>query len=305
MVLLCDGWTSTNSNFQLYCLVAAYVDTSGKLQQHLVGIVDTPSARSHDLQRLFIAEMSKSKLTMDQFFCSIGTLASMNEFNDTRDALFNSKETIIANFLIELLEPIHKTSLRREFELYRQHIDQCIARKVEDDSINFWRTKSATWPLLTKLALKFLSIPASSASTERVFAGAGRIFSNRLRNRLSVQTTSSILLANAMIGFERINDCEEDYGIIEDEEVAENSPIDSELGPNYEMGDFKNVEEDDMEFEEFDSSLPGPSFSFGAGDSNDATPNKILRSQKRISKRVVKSDISAPATRRRRVNNEN
>uniref|UniRef100_A0A8R1ECT8 Dimer_Tnp_hAT domain-containing protein n=1 Tax=Caenorhabditis japonica TaxID=281687 RepID=A0A8R1ECT8_CAEJA len=263
MVLLCDGWTSTNSNFQLYCLVAAYVDTSGKLQQHLVGIVDTPSARSHDLQRLFIAEMSKSKLTMDQFFCS------------------------------------------REFELYRQHIDQCIARKVEDDSINFWRTKSATWPLLTKLALKFLSIPASSASTERVFAGAGRIFSNRLRNRLSVQTTSSILLANAMIGFERINDCEEDYGIIEDEEVAENSPIDSELGPNYEMGDFKNVEEDDMEFEEFDSSLPGPSFSFGAGDSNDATPNKILRSQKRISKRVVKSDISAPATRRRRVNNEN
>uniref|UniRef100_A0A8R1ITL8 Glucuronosyltransferase n=1 Tax=Caenorhabditis japonica TaxID=281687 RepID=A0A8R1ITL8_CAEJA len=135
--------------------------------------------------------------------------------------------------------------------------------------------------------------------------GAGRIFSNRLRNRLSVQTTSSILLANAMIGFERINDCEEDYGIIEDEEVAENSPIDSDLGPNYEMGDFNNVEEDDMEFEEFGSSLPGPSFFFGAGDSNDATRNKILRSQKRISKRVVKSDISAPATRRRRVNKEN
>uniref|UniRef100_A0A8R1EFN4 Dimer_Tnp_hAT domain-containing protein n=1 Tax=Caenorhabditis japonica TaxID=281687 RepID=A0A8R1EFN4_CAEJA len=76
MVLLCDGWTSTNSNFQLYCLVAAYVDTSGKLQQHLVGIVDTPSARSHDLQRLFIAEMSKSKLTMDQFFCSVTDGAS-------------------------------------------------------------------------------------------------------------------------------------------------------------------------------------------------------------------------------------
>uniref|UniRef100_A0A8R1ELY1 Uncharacterized protein n=1 Tax=Caenorhabditis japonica TaxID=281687 RepID=A0A8R1ELY1_CAEJA len=60
-----------------------------------------------------------------------------------------------------------------------------------------------------------------------------------------------------MIGFERINDCEEDYGIIEDGEVAENSSIDSDLGPNYEMGDFNNVEEDDMEFEEFGSSLPG------------------------------------------------
>uniref|UniRef100_A0A8R1HZA6 Serpentine receptor class r-10 n=1 Tax=Caenorhabditis japonica TaxID=281687 RepID=A0A8R1HZA6_CAEJA len=125
------------------------------------------------------------------------------------------------------------------------------------------------------------------------------------QNVVNFQTTSSILLANAMIGFERINDCEEDYGIIEDEEVAENSPIDSDLGPNYEMGDLNNVEEDDMEFEEFGSSLPGPSFSFGAGDSNDATPNKILRSQQRISKRVVKSDISAPATRRRRVNKEN
>uniref|UniRef100_A0A8R1E6W9 Reverse transcriptase domain-containing protein n=1 Tax=Caenorhabditis japonica TaxID=281687 RepID=A0A8R1E6W9_CAEJA len=31
---------------------------------------------------------------------------------------------------------------------------------------------------------------------------------------------------------------------------AQNSSIDSDLGPNYEMGDFNNVEEDDMEFEE-------------------------------------------------------
>uniref|UniRef100_A0A8R1EJS4 Uncharacterized protein n=1 Tax=Caenorhabditis japonica TaxID=281687 RepID=A0A8R1EJS4_CAEJA len=113
------------------------------------------------------------------------------------------------------------------------------------------------------------------------------------------------MLKTELSNVKRINDCEEDYGIIEDEEVAENSPIDSDLGPNYEMGDFNNVEEDDMEFEEFGSSLPGASFSFGAGDSNDATPNKILRSQQRISKRVVKSDISAPATRRRRVNKEN
>uniref|UniRef100_A0A8R1IJZ1 Uncharacterized protein n=1 Tax=Caenorhabditis japonica TaxID=281687 RepID=A0A8R1IJZ1_CAEJA len=150
----------------------------------------------------------------------------------------------------------------------------------EDDRINFWRTKSATW-----LAIKFLSIPASSASMER---------RTKMEKHYFIKSVSPELKTADCFSKE---DC--------DKEVAENSPIDTDLGQNYEMVDFNNVEEDDMEFEEFRSSLPRPNFSLGSGNSNDATQNKIPKSEKQISKRVVKTDISAPATRRRRVNKEN
>ncbi|XP_065319235.1 uncharacterized protein LOC135927207 [Gordionus sp. m RMFG-2023] len=55
---------------------------------------------------------------------------------------------------------------------------------IDDDNIlKWWKTNHYEFPNLSILALKFLAIPASSASSERAFAAAGRAFEER-RTRL-------------------------------------------------------------------------------------------------------------------------
>ena len=50
-----------------------------------------------------------------------------------------------------------------------------------DCPLKFWKSNQYKFPLLAKLAKKFLGIPASSASAERMFSIAGHIFSLKRR----------------------------------------------------------------------------------------------------------------------------
>lgn len=56
-----------------------------------------------------------------------------------------------------------------------------------DGAVEFWRARSAQWPVLASLANEYLSIPASSAEIERVWSTAGmetRGLKNRTQERL-------------------------------------------------------------------------------------------------------------------------
>jgi len=58
----------------------------------------------------------------------------------------------------------------------------------------FWSSQlSDEFPTLRRLATKYLSIPATSASVERLFSTAGAIIRAR-RNRLSPETVEALLL---------------------------------------------------------------------------------------------------------------
>ena len=46
------------------------------------------------------------------------------------------------------------------------------------DVLHWWATNSKTFPHLSRMARQFLSVPATSASAERVFSLAGRVFSD-------------------------------------------------------------------------------------------------------------------------------
>lgn len=50
------------------------------------------------------------------------------------------------------------------------------------DVLDFWREKSALFPSLIPVAKKFLAIPATSASCERIFSKAGHLISKRRAN---------------------------------------------------------------------------------------------------------------------------
>jgi hypothetical protein len=60
------------------------------------------------------------------------------------------------------------------------------------DSLLFWKCHQVKFPTLAKLALKFLGVPASSASVERMFSIAGHIFSNK-RRRCSARVFENLV----------------------------------------------------------------------------------------------------------------
>lgn len=72
----------------------------------------------------------------------------------------------------------HSTSI---VELRSYTDEQMIDR--HEDPLEFWQKREPSYPRLTKLAKKFLMIPATSVPCERVFSKAGELITDR-RNRL-------------------------------------------------------------------------------------------------------------------------
>jgi hypothetical protein len=58
--------------------------------------------------------------------------------------------------------------------------------------LSFWKSNEIAFPLLAPLAKKFLGVPASSASVERMFNISGHIFSNK-RRRTGVKLFESLV----------------------------------------------------------------------------------------------------------------
>ncbi|KAG7173680.1 Zinc finger BED domain-containing protein 4-like 8 [Homarus americanus] len=46
----------------------------------------------------------------------------------------------------------------------------------DGDPLGYWRAKQPEFPVLTRLAAKYLAIPATSAPVDRLFAIAGKLF---------------------------------------------------------------------------------------------------------------------------------
>ncbi|XP_066600045.1 zinc finger BED domain-containing protein 4-like [Prorops nasuta] len=67
--------------------------------------------------------------------------------------------------------------------------------KIEDCPIKFWYTRSST--LLSKLALKYLSVVGTSVPSERLFSKAGRIL-NESRNRLNCEHLQELLFLGSL-----------------------------------------------------------------------------------------------------------
>ena len=67
-----------------------------------------------------------------------------------------------------------------------------------EDLLSFWKLleQQGSYPMLTKVARMILCIPASSASSERVFSSAGRVLEAR-RNRLNPGTVDAILFLHS------------------------------------------------------------------------------------------------------------
>lgn len=91
---------------------------------------------------------------------------------------------------------LHLNSVsRKELSKYMDyHIDDGIS------ILEFWKTHESIFPLLSKLARRYLCIPASSASSERNFSTAGITFAQR-RTNLKEETVDDLLFLHSNLEF--------------------------------------------------------------------------------------------------------
>ena len=86
---------------------------------------------------------------------------------------------------------ITETQIRHELELYYK----LPKMQMTGDPLAFWKASVATYPILARLAKRFLAIPATSVKCERLFSTAGNIVTD-LRNRLEPENLRALLFLN-------------------------------------------------------------------------------------------------------------
>ncbi len=88
-------------------------------------------------------------------------------------------------------------SVGKDTDFYQEYLDY-LNLSVSDEEMNkcpllFWKSNFGRFPIMSKLARKYLAMPASSGSIERLFSVAGAIKRARRAN-LNVETIEKLLL---------------------------------------------------------------------------------------------------------------
>ena len=96
-----------------------------------------------------------------------------------------------------------KENCKTELEVYKQINVLSLTRNDENGKKcyscplkHFWSIRNEQFPILSRVATKYLCIPATSAPSERVFSIASKIV-NKFRNRINPSNAGTILFVNA------------------------------------------------------------------------------------------------------------
>ena len=98
-----------------------------------------------------------------------------------------------------------------------------------DDALQWWYDHRTTYPWLSRMALDYLTIPATSVAVERVFSH-GWLLLTHVRNGMSAQTLRSVMCLGewSMLGLVKDKDAmavtslpEVDEGVVGDVDMEE------------------------------------------------------------------------------------
>ena len=67
-----------------------------------------------------------------------------------------------------------------------------------NDPLEWWKKRSGVFPKLSEMALRLLSVPATSAPSERIFSMAKQIITDK-RNRLDPSTAGDLIFLHDSI----------------------------------------------------------------------------------------------------------
>ena len=86
----------------------------------------------------------------------------------------------------EAMEPSPEDIVNKEYQRY-------LAEPVsKEDPLTWWKRRESVYPTLSKMAKKYLQIPASSIPSERIFSLAGTIVSKK-RASLSPENVDMLI----------------------------------------------------------------------------------------------------------------
>ena len=73
-------------------------------------------------------------------------------------------------------------------------LDKYLAASVDEnvDVLQYWKASAAQFPGVAEVARKYISVPATSAASERQFSASGRLVS-KLRSRLDTDRVDSLI----------------------------------------------------------------------------------------------------------------
>lgn len=89
--------------------------------------------------------------------------------------------------------PEPKNDISAQIEVYQHKLQQ--PKESDCDVLAFWKANEASVPTLSKFARSILCIPASSASSERLFSAAGKIISSS-RSKISSSRAEQLIYIN-------------------------------------------------------------------------------------------------------------
>ncbi|CAF1598618.1 unnamed protein product [Rotaria sp. Silwood1] len=99
--------------------------------------------------------------------------------------------------LIDYSSDEYEFNIKQSDELDRYLIMQIDKSTLTNNPLDFWKTQSEKFPLLSKLAKQIHSIPATSTGVERQFSSAGLIINQR-RTNLNPEQVDNILLIRSL-----------------------------------------------------------------------------------------------------------
>ncbi|KAG8234739.1 hypothetical protein J437_LFUL000975 [Ladona fulva] len=121
-----------------------------------------------------------------------------NRIPDEADTL-HLRENVGVSMSVEEIPTSSSTVRSSSFsqEDLRLYIQMPLCNR-EQDPLNFWYKYEANMPLVSKMAKKYLCIPATSVPSERLFSKAGQTCSD-LRSRIKSTNFDKLLFINSNI----------------------------------------------------------------------------------------------------------
>lgn len=108
------------------------------------------------------------------------------------------KRLLLADSDDEDTEDINETNTNFQLQAYREQKESV---KKDEDPILWWKRNQNRFPAVATLAMKYLTIVATSVPSERLFSQAGFLISQQ-RSRLLPSRVNDMLFLNSYLKFE-------------------------------------------------------------------------------------------------------